>query len=82
MKTLVMDNGKTYEVIGENGKYYLCKGTQFRKNNSCIKEVREDKEPEKVKAVSLDKEFEIIQEDTEKQPIKVKKSKKNKKQGE
>ena len=29
----VFPNGEKYEVVGENGKYYLCEGdTQFRKS--------------------------------------------------
>lgn len=28
----VFPNGEKYDVIGENGKYYLCEGTQFRKS--------------------------------------------------
>lgn len=27
----VLDNGAEYEVLSENGKYYICEGTQFRK---------------------------------------------------
>ena len=36
---LTMENGDKYEIVGESGKYYFCKGTQFRKGNPHIKEV-------------------------------------------
>ena len=31
--TVVTKDGKKYEVAGENGKYWICKNTQFRKMN-------------------------------------------------
>lgn len=30
-KVYVLDNGERYDIIGENGRYYLCEVTQFRK---------------------------------------------------
>ena len=36
---LVMKSGERYEITGENGKYYLCNGTQFRKGNQSIEKV-------------------------------------------
>ena len=30
------ENGKKYEVTGENGKYWICKNNQFRKSNKKI----------------------------------------------
>lgn len=33
---LEMKSGKKYEIIGENGRFWLCKGTQFRKTNPDI----------------------------------------------
>jgi len=30
-KVFVTNSGKRYDIIGEQGKYWLCEGTQFRK---------------------------------------------------
>ena len=35
-KTITLDNGAEYVVLSENGKYYVCCGTQFRKSNPRI----------------------------------------------
>lgn len=43
-KTLVFRDGRTYRVLKEQGKYYICEGTQFRKSNTNIVEVRIDPE--------------------------------------
>ena len=39
-KMLVLKNGRTYRIMQEQGKYYMCEGTQFRKSNPNILEVR------------------------------------------
>lgn len=44
-KTIILKNGSKYKVIEENGKYYICERTQFRKSSSMIAEVREDVTP-------------------------------------
>lgn len=33
---LTMDNGMVYEVVSEDGKYFRCRNTQFRKANPHI----------------------------------------------
>lgn len=38
---VVAENGKRYEVIGENGKYWICKNNQFRKISVVFKERKE-----------------------------------------
>lgn len=38
-RMLVLTNGRTYRITGENGKYYLCEGAQFRKSNPRIRSV-------------------------------------------
>lgn len=38
---IVTKDGKKYEVIGENGKYWICKNTQFRKLNVVFEERKE-----------------------------------------
>lgn len=43
LRVLVMDNGKTYRITGERGKYYLCGRTQFRKGNPHIVRTEEER---------------------------------------
>lgn len=38
-KTLTMDNGAVYEIVSEDGKYYYCGTTRFRKSNPHITKV-------------------------------------------
>ena len=40
-RTLWMKNGKKHDVIGETGRYWLCKGTQFRKGSPEIEKIAE-----------------------------------------
>lgn len=35
-RVLVMDDGETHEITGEEGKYYLCGWSRFRKGNPHI----------------------------------------------
>lgn len=39
---VVAEDGKKYEVIGENGKYWICKNNRFRKANVVFKERKEN----------------------------------------
>lgn len=43
-KVLVLKNGETFEILSEQGRYYKCKCTQFRKNNPEILRVEPMKE--------------------------------------
>lgn len=47
-RTLTLKNGRQYEILFEDTKYYRCEGAQFRKNNPNIehvdKEVKNDAE--------------------------------------
>lgn len=36
---LVFSTGERFPIIGENGKYWFCEGTQFRKSNPAIERV-------------------------------------------
>ena len=42
-RIIVFKDGTRKEIVGENGKYWLCKDTQLRKNNRDIAEVVEEK---------------------------------------
>lgn len=39
---IVTKDGKKYEVTGENGKYWICKNTQFRKLNVVFEKGKEN----------------------------------------
>ena len=39
---VVTENGKKYEVAGENGKYWICKSNQFRKANVVFEKRKEN----------------------------------------
>lgn len=41
--TIVAKDGKKYEVMGENGKYWICKNTQFRKMNVVFEKGKDGK---------------------------------------
>ena len=51
---LYLTNDKKYEVTGENGKYFICGDTQFRKGNAEIRNL----EIEEVKASKKKAEIE------------------------
>ena len=53
-KTIILIDGSKHKIIGSNAKYWLCEGTQFRKNNPDIKEVVEDKPKEKAAKKEVD----------------------------
>ena len=40
--TVVTKDGKKYEATWENGKYWICKNTQFRKANVVFEERKEN----------------------------------------
>lgn len=42
MGYVVTEDGKKYEVISENGKYWVCKNNQFRKANVVFKKRKEN----------------------------------------
>ena len=42
-KIIVLKNGVEFPIEGENGKYYFCGDTQFRKSNPQIAEIKEVK---------------------------------------
>ncbi len=42
MGYVVARDGKKYEVTGENGKYWICKNTQFRKMNVVFEKGKEN----------------------------------------
>lgn len=48
-KVLLMKNGAEYEITGDNGRFWLCGNTQFRKASSMIAEIKTIKEPAKGK---------------------------------
>ena len=39
-RVLVLKTGEKFPIIGENGRYWLCEGANFRKSNPSIKEVK------------------------------------------
>ena len=49
---LVMKNGDRYKIVGENERYWLCEGTQFKKSNPLIEKI------EKAKPVRNERETE------------------------
>lgn len=54
---IVFKNGTEKEIISKNGRYYICKDSQFRTNNPTIERIREEEDLEEV---TLDKsEMEI-----------------------
>lgn len=40
-RVLILRNGKTFEVVSENNRFWVCKGTQFRKGNPDVLRVAE-----------------------------------------
>ena len=47
IRSLVLKNGQTLEILSETGKYYVCRGTQFRKANGMILRTEELAEEKK-----------------------------------
>ena len=48
---LFFKNGDKKEIIGENGKYWLCDGAQYGKSNTSIAKIVEEKVEKETKAV-------------------------------
>lgn len=46
-KYLYLTNSERYEVTGEDGKYFVCGKTAFRKSNPAIQRVEEEKAEQK-----------------------------------
>lgn len=40
-RVLVLKTGEEFPVVGENGRYWLCEGANFRKSNREIQEIKE-----------------------------------------
>lgn len=48
---VILSGGQSYKILDETNAYWICKGTQFLKNNPAIAEIlppeKEDGEPKK-----------------------------------
>lgn len=42
-RVLVLKTGEEFPIVGENGRYWLCEGANFRKSNREIQEIKEFK---------------------------------------
>ena len=40
-RVLVLKTGEEFHIVGENGRYWLCEGANFRKSNREIQEIKE-----------------------------------------
>ena len=40
-RVLVLKTGEEFPIVGENGRYWLCDGANFRKSNREIQEIKE-----------------------------------------
>ena len=40
-RVLVLKTGEEFPIAGENGRYWLCEGANFRKSNRKIQEIKE-----------------------------------------
>ena len=40
-RILVLKTGEEFPIVGENGRYWLCEGANFRKSNREIQEIKE-----------------------------------------
>ena len=40
-RVLVLKTGDEFPIVGENGRYWLCEGANFRKSNREIQEIKE-----------------------------------------
>lgn len=38
-RILRLNTGQEFEIVSENGRYYFCRGTQFRKANTAIEKI-------------------------------------------
>ena len=39
-RVLVLKTGEEFPIVGENGRYWLCEGANFRKSNWEIQEIK------------------------------------------
>lgn len=39
-RILVLKTGEEFPIVGENGRYWLCEGANFRKSNREIQEIK------------------------------------------
>lgn len=39
-RVLVLKTGEEFLIVGENGRYWLCEGANFRKSNREIQEIK------------------------------------------
>lgn len=39
-RVLVLKTGEEFPIVGENGRYWLCEGANFRKSNREIQEIK------------------------------------------
>lgn len=42
-RVVVLKTGEEFPIVGENGRYWLCEGANFRKSNREIQEIKETK---------------------------------------
>ena len=40
-RVIVLKTGEEFPIVGENGRYWLCEGANFRKSNREIQEIKE-----------------------------------------
>ena len=40
-RVLVLKTGEEFPIVGENGRYWLCEGANFRKSNREIQKIKE-----------------------------------------
>lgn len=46
-KILLTNTGREYEITGDNGRFWVCGHTQFRKGSTMIADIKTVKEPDK-----------------------------------
>ena len=51
-RVLVLKTGEEFPIVGENGRYWLCEGANFRKSNREIQEIKELKAEKPVRKES------------------------------
>lgn len=39
-RVVVLKTGEEFPIVGENGRYWLCEGANFRKSNREIQEIK------------------------------------------
>ena len=51
-RVVVLKTGEEFPIVGENGRYWLCEGANFRKSNREIQEIKELKAEKPVRKES------------------------------